>query len=308
MDDSPGKPVSGILPCMKITFLPLAAGAILLWGSLALIGSGLGHLPPLLMTGIALCIGGVLGLVRVRDWRVPAITACLGVGGIFGYHVLLFSAFQRAPVVEANLINYLWPLLIVILSPVILPAYRLRVHHLAGALLGLAGAMLIATGTSIHPDLRAFPGYLMAAAAALTWALYSLLTKRVPPFPSGAVGGFCLVSGLLALGTHALQHGLAGFSVIQAGDWPRLVLLGVGPMGAAFLLWDAALKRGDPRVIGSLSYLTPLLSTLALVLFGGRKITLISGIAMCLIVAGAAVGSMGSFAGRQAGPLPVARK
>jgi drug/metabolite transporter (DMT)-like permease len=250
------------------------------------------------MTGTALAIGGALGLVRVREWRVPLRTACLGIGGIFGYHVLLFSAFQRAPVVEANLVNYLWPLLIVVLSPVVLPAYRLRLNHVAGGLLGLAGAALIATGGSLHPDLSALPGYLLAAAAALTWALYSLLTKRVPPFPSGAVGGFCLLSGLLALGMYAIGHGAAGFAIIRTTDWPRLVLLGLGPMGAAFMLWDAALKRGDPRVIGSLSYLTPLLSTLALVIFGGQELATVSIVAMALIVAGAVVGSLGSMRNR----------
>jgi drug/metabolite transporter (DMT)-like permease len=279
---------------VKSSSLPLAGGAILLWGTFALLSSGLGHLPPLLMTGIALAIGGALGLARVREWRVPLATACLGVGGIFGYHILLFSAFQRAPLVEANLVNYLWPLLIVVLSPVVLPTFRLRPHHVAGGVLGIAGAALIVTGGSLHPDVAALPGYLLAAAAALTWALYSLLTKRVPRFPSGAVGGFCLASGLLALGTYLIGHGTAGFAVIRPADWPRLVMLGLGPMGAAFMLWDAALKGGDPRVIGSLSYLTPLLSTLALAAFGGRGMTAVSIIAMALIVAGAVVGSLGA--------------
>jgi drug/metabolite transporter (DMT)-like permease len=277
---------------VKASYLPFAAGAILLWGSLALLGSGLGSLPPLLTTGVALVIGGMLGLVRVRDWRVPLATACLGVGGIFGYHVLLFTAFRMAPVVEANLVNYLWPLLIVVLSPVVLPGYRLRPRHVIGGVLGVAGAALIVTGGSLHPDPASIPGCLLAAAAALTWALYSLLTKRVPPFPSGAVGGFCLVSGILALGTHLLTAGPAGFGGIGPADWVRLALMGIGPMGAAFMLWDAALKRGDPRVIGSLSYVTPLLSTGALILFGGRSMTPAAGIAMCLIVAGAAVGSV----------------
>jgi drug/metabolite transporter (DMT)-like permease len=276
----------------SVAFL-LAGGAILLWSSLALISSRLGHLPAILMTGIALTIGGALGIIRVKEWRVPPPTLLLGVGGIFGYHVMLFTAFQVSPIVEANLVNYLWPLLIVLLTPAILPGFGLKPRHVLGALLGLAGAALIATGGSIHPDLAALPGYLLAAAAALTWALYSLLTKRVAPFGSGAVGAFCLCAGLLSLALYFLQAGGGGFDVIQGSDWPFLLLLGIGPMGAAFFLWDAALKRGDTRIIGSLSYMTPLLSTLALTLIGGRPMSLLSGIAMALIVAGAAVGSLG---------------
>ncbi|HTP57965.1 MAG TPA: EamA family transporter, partial [Spirochaetia bacterium] len=88
----------------------LALGAILLWGFLALLGSQLSGLPPLLMTGMALTIGGIIGLLKVREWKVPLTTFLVGLAGIFGYHFLLFTAFRHAPTVEANLINYLWPL------------------------------------------------------------------------------------------------------------------------------------------------------------------------------------------------------
>ncbi len=277
---------------MSSTAFLLAGGAILLWSSLALISSQLGHLPAILMTGMALTIGGVLGIVRLKDWLVPIPTLLLGIGGIFGYHVMLFTAFRMSPIVEANLVNYLWPLLIVLLTPAVLPGFGLKMHNVLGAVMGMAGAALIATGGSIHPDLSALPGYLLAAAAALTWALYSLLTKRAPAFGSGAVGAFCLAAGLLSLALYFVQAGGSGFDVIRGSDWPFLLLLGIGPMGAAFFLWDAALKRGDTRIIGSLSYMTPLLSTLALTLIGGRTMSLLSGIAMGLIVAGAAVGSL----------------
>ena len=128
---------------------PFALSAILLWSFLALLGSRLVRLPPLLMTGVALSIGGTIGLIRVREWKVPLKTLCVGVGGIFGYHFLLFTAFRHAPTVEANLINYLWPLLIVLLSPVVLSGYGLGLRHVLGALAGLAGAALIVTGGSL---------------------------------------------------------------------------------------------------------------------------------------------------------------
>ena len=132
-----------------------------------------------------------------------------------------------------------------------------------------------------------------AVGAAFVWSSYSLLTKRVRPFGTGAVGGFCLASGLLALALHALAA--PATPAVSPRDWLFLVLLGLGPMGLAFYTWDAAMKRGDPRVIGALAYLTPLLSTLVLVLFGGRRLTALSGCAMGLIVAGAVVGSLDLF-------------
>ncbi len=270
----------------------LAFAAILLWSTLALLGSRLVHLPPFLLLGCALGLSGLISAARPRAWRVPLRTLAVGVGGIFGYHFLYFRAFALAPAVEANLINYLWPLLIVLLSPLVLRGVRLRPWHLAGALLGLAGAGLIVSGGRLSLRTEYLPGYLCAAGAAFTWALYSLLTRRLPPFPTDSVAAFCAAGSLLALGFHALSGGsFAVLAALPAQDWLLLGLIGLGPMGAAFFFWDAALKRGDPRVIGSLAYLTPLLSTLNLVLLAGQKLTPLSLAAMALIVGGAVIGS-----------------
>lgn len=268
-----------------------AFSAILLWSTLALIGARMAHVPPMLLLAAALAPAGLFSLFRRRAWRIPLRTLAVGVGGIFGYHYLYFRAFALAPAVEANLINYLWPLLIVVLSPLILPAFRLRPRHLLAAMLGLAGAALIVTGGRFSLQSAALPGYLCAAGAALTWALYSLLTKRLPPFPTESVGAFCAVGSLLALAAHLASGGTT--QSLLPGDVFYLLLAGLGPMGAAFFLWDAALKRGDPRAIGSLAYLTPLLSTLNLVLFAGQRLTPLSFAAMLLIVTGAVLGSLG---------------
>jgi drug/metabolite transporter (DMT)-like permease len=228
---------------------------------------------------------------------VPPLTFAMGVGGIFGAHALFFTALRLAPAVEVNLLQYLWPLLIVVLSPLYLGT-RLAPHHLAGGVLGLAGAALVLSGGKFSLDLAHLPGYLLAVCTAFVWASYSLLTKRVRPFPTGAVGGFCLASGLLSLGLHGLMrlaHADQPGPAISPRDWLFMVLLGLGPMGIAFYSWDAAMKRGDPRVIGALAYLTPLLSTLLLVLAGGGRFTPLAGCAMGLIVAGAVVGSLGMF-------------
>jgi drug/metabolite transporter (DMT)-like permease len=273
----------------------LALAAIFVWSSLALLNSRVNAIPPFLAVGVALCVGGLVGLVKAREWRVPPRTFAIGVGGIFGYHALLFVAFRLAPAVEVNLINYLWPLLIVVLSPAFLKGFALGPRHVAGALLGFAGALLVVSGGRLSADAASLPGYLLAAAAALAWACYSLLTKRLPPFSTGAVGGFCLVSGLLSLGVFALERAVsraAPMPPLSGPDWLFLLLLGLGPMGGAFYAWDAALKRGDPRVIGALSYLTPLLSTLNLVMLGGKRLSPVAAVAMSLIVAGAAVGSL----------------
>ena len=285
----------GLRPGRTLPPALLALGAIALWGTLAALGVALAHLPPFLLTGLALCVGGLLALplsrFEVSRWRVPLPTLALGVGGLFGFHFLLFMALRLAPPVQANLINYLWPLFMVLLSPWLLPGMRLQAVHIAAALLGFAGAALVILGDPAGAGQQAGGwswGYLLALLSALVWASYSLLTRRVPHFPTAAIGGFALLSGLLSLLCHAL---LEPAVALTGRDMLLIGALGLGPMGAAFFLWDMALKRGDTRQIGILSYLTPLASTGMLVLVGDRAFTWNIGLAALMIVGAALLGT-----------------
>jgi drug/metabolite transporter (DMT)-like permease len=269
----------------------LALGAIALWATLATLGVSLSHVPPFLLTGLALLIGSIVALplsrFDFRQWRVPPATLTLGIYGLFGYHFLLFTAFRHAPPVEANLVNYLWPLGIVVMAPLFLPGVRLGLVHVLAALLGFGGAALVILGGRSLKGGFAW-GYLPALGAAFVWASYSLMTKRVRPFPTAAIGLFGLVSGLLSLACHALMESAV---TLSARDWGLITLMGLGPLGAAFFLWDAALKRGDARHIGLLSFLTPLLSTLLLLAVRGERPSATVGIAAAMIVGGAVLGT-----------------
>src|SRR5450755_865604 len=152
---------------MSATFLAL--GAIALWATLASLGGALARVPPFLLTGLALVIGSMPAWPLARQWRVPASTLALGVYGLFGFHFLLFIALRHAPPVEANLVNYLWPLLIVVLAPALLPAMPLRPMHVGAALVGFAGAALAIVGGRELPGTFAW-GYVPALGSAFIWA------------------------------------------------------------------------------------------------------------------------------------------
>jgi drug/metabolite transporter (DMT)-like permease len=269
-----------------------ALGAIASWAMLAALGVALRHVPPFLLTGIALVVGSIptwpLVARRPDLWNIPLPTLALGVVGLFGFHFLLFLALRTAPPVQANLVNYLWPLFIVVLAPVLLPGMGLRPIHVFAALLGFAGAAVAILGRSTQLDGAWSWGYLLALGSALIWACYSLLTRRVPPFPTVAVGLFGLVSGILSLLCHAV---LEPATALGARDWMLLMLAGLGPLGTAFLLWDKALKLGDPRQIGILSYLTPLSSTAVLMLTGAGPFSWSIALAAAMIISAAILGT-----------------
>ncbi|MBE7941495.1 MULTISPECIES: DMT family transporter [Ramlibacter] len=264
-----------------------ALGAIGLWATLATLGVWLSHVPPFLLTGLALLVGSVPAWPLARQWRVPPSTLALGLYGLFGYHFLLFIALRSAPAVEANLVNYLWPLGIVVLAPLFLPGLRLRAVHVLAALAGFGGAALAILGGGASGGGWSW-GYLAAAASAFMWSSYSLMTRRVAPFPTAAIGLFGLVSGLLALACHAWLEPPASLS---GRDLLLIAVMGLGPLGAAFFLWDKALKLGDPRQVGVLSYITPLASTLLLLLATGRPLRWNVAAAAVLIIGAAVAGT-----------------
>ncbi|MDE1953285.1 MAG: DMT family transporter [Betaproteobacteria bacterium] len=267
-----------------------ALGAIALWATLATLGVQLARVPPFLLTGLALVVGSIPAWPFWRQWRrVRPVALALGVYGLFGFHFLLFIALRHAPPVQANLVNYLWPLLIVVLAPLLLPGTRLRPVHIGAAVVGFAGAAIaIVGGRGLHGGFAW--GYVPAWGSACIWATFSLGSRRLAQqgrgFPTAAIGLFALLSGLLALACHAALEPAVQLTVPEL---MRIAVLGLGPLGAAFYLWDRALKLGDPRTLGVLSYLTPLASTALLVWATSRPFTGSLGLAALLIVGSALV-------------------
>mgnify|MGYP000582557806 CR=1 FL=1 len=220
------------------------------------------------LTGAALVIGGLIMAPGYRSWRVPLRTFTVGTGALFFYHAALFIAFQWAPAVSGNLVNYLWPLLIVVLAPLIQPGQRLSGRTVLAALLGFAGAAFAIIGEQkLHFASREIFGYALALCAALIWSSYSLVLRRLPAFPDAAVGGFNIAAGILSLAVSALFEPIPA---LQMHDYLLLIAIGAGPLGIAFLFWHRAAVTLPPRKLGILSFLTPVLSTTALLLSTGK--------------------------------------
>jgi len=134
------------------------------------------------------------------------------------------------------------------------------------------------------------PGYLMALGSAVTWAVYSVLARRLAAVPTGAVAGFCAATAVLA----ALGHLVFEASVMpDAAVLATVLVLGIGPVGAAFFLWDLGMKRGDPLLLGTLAYATPVVSTLLLAAGGFADLTPVLVVAAALVALGGVLAAQG---------------
>jgi len=282
---------------MTSTAVATATGAVsvVLWGTLALLtrltGGAIPEFQLMAMTfGIAFVLMALRwfrhGHTGIRYLRQPLAAWCIGIGGLFGYHFAYFKAMTLAPAVEVSLLAYLWPLLIVLMSA-LLPGESLRRRHIAGALLALSGCWLLVGSGSEGFAADYLDGYLVALACAFIWSGYSVLSRRVSAVPTDAVGWFCGVTALLALGCHLLWEE----TVWPAGwrQWAGVVGLGLGPVGIAFFTWDYGVKHGNIQLLGTLAYAAPLISVLLLLLAGYGEPTATLALASILIVAGSLV-------------------
>ncbi len=128
-------------------------------------------------------------------------------------------------------------------------------------------------------------GYAAALGCAVIWSSYSVLSRTQGEVPTEAVTGFCLATALLSALCHLLfEQPVWGQSLTQ---WLCIIGLGLGPVGAAFFLWDRGMKQGDIRLLGTASYAAPVISTILLVIFGFAAPHWTLALACLLIVGGA---------------------
>lgn len=288
---------------------PNVAGiaSILMWSLLAFLVAGSGNVPPFLLLGLTFVIATCVGLARwffkrpdFSKLKIPLSAWIVGIGGLFGYHYFFYVALQNAPVAEANIINYLWPLFIVLGSS-FLPGEKLRSAHIIGAVFGFAGAALLVgkgifSADAVNQSLL-YPnigyGYFAAVMCGLLWSSYSVLSRALKKVPTDAVVFYCFVTAVLAF----IAHGLTEVTIWPQSiwQWGGVLAMGLMPVGGAFYTWDYAMKHGNIQLLGSLCYFIPVLSTCLLVATGTAALTWQLGVATALVTTGALIASQKKF-------------
>ena len=293
-------------------------GAILIWStSVALVRSISEQVGPLAGAAAVHLIGGIFSfgfflyrskgsLLPLR--RLPA-NYLLGCGSLFIFYMLaLYTAVGMAAgrhqVLEIGLLNYLWPALTILFSLLLLDK-KSKATLIPGTLLALWGVFLVLTAgqsisvTSVVGNLAGNPAaYALGLAAAVSWGLYSNLTRRWGGAEArGGVEFFILATGIVFL-LLAWWRGEGRPWTWRAGG--EVAFLGLAT-ALAYILWDLAMRKGDIVFVAACSYFTPLLSTFLCCLYldiaAGVNLWLGCG----LIVAGSILSWM-SVSDREARP------
>lgn len=274
----------------------LGAAAILSWGSLGALGALSAGMPPYFVLGICFAIATAMGAAAcvIMDLRpAPLLSAetLLSAALIGSYHLVYFQAFHHAAAIPVSLINYLWPAFLIVIGNLF---FRLGSgwRGYLGAALGFLGvAVLIGDGASF--DAGDGLGYGLALLGAMLWASYSNLRRQARHEGIGAMVSICLLASLFCFAM-ALVFGEGRVDLTQR-NIAILALLGIGPAGGAFFLWDYGMRHGDAALLGVLSYSAPVLSTVLMVALGLGTASWRMAAAVALITLGGIVVQRGGL-------------
>jgi len=268
--------------------------AIGLWGTLALLGVITADIPAFQLLSLCFAISAMIVVIKRVIIKKPVFSKptltktqwLVGIVGLFGFHFCYFMALKFAPVIEVSLIVYLWPLLLAIL----VANKQNRLRALIGGCLGFIGIAFIIVGNgelTLNNEYRI--GYLLAAICAIIWGCYSWFLSTSNNEVED-IGWLSVAVAILAFIAHwQLETSNWSFSL---SEWAGILLLGLGPVGGAFYLWDVSLKNGNKQLLASLSFSTPLISSVILAIAGFNNWSVNIVIALTLILLGAVIANM----------------
>jgi drug/metabolite transporter (DMT)-like permease len=259
---------------------------ILLWSTLAVLAVQVKSLPSLFTLGVSITIGSIYGFLFFKKLNTSIKAVIISTTSYFLYHFFLYESFKHAPVIEANTIQYLWPLLIIVIGTFLTPQEKFNKNFfisLSGSIFALffIGRNFISSFNTSEGHLY---GYSLAFLAAVTWSLFSVISKQDSNFNGKSVSIGCFSAGILSL-LSSFFYNEVNFTSITFKESATLIVIGLGPFGLAFYFWDKATKIISTRIIGISSLTIPILSNVFLFIFTGERIKndfLIAGVIITL--------------------------
>lgn len=200
----------------------------------------------------------------------------------FLYYLVLLNAYNGLPAQIAMVVNYLWPVVLVLLAVPIL-GQKLTPGGLAGTMISFLGVVLLALLGQRSFEFQLFP-LILAFFSTVVWAVYWLLNTRSTG-DTNSVLLMCFAFGTLYLAVFGAVSGQ--HFIPRAASVPWLLYIGVFEMGITYLLWNTALKRApSASSVGNLIFLAPFLALVPISLVVGEGIRISTVAGLLLVVGG----------------------
>lgn len=271
--------------------------AVLIWSLAAPVVASAVGIDPFLYVALGDGIGAVLFLAMWVSLRqnpllelrtIPVWFYGLGLIGISVHNLTWVAALQQSPPLEGTLIIYTWPLLVIAFTTISL-RQKFRWYHVAAGLLGLAGIAVLLMGRGLtFGSLRLMPGHFWAVVSALSWGVFSAVSARFRYQSSNFLGVVFFFSALI--------NGCLWWSLgAQPAPTQSLWIAGTAAIffTLAYALWDHGMKHGNAQLIGAVSFLTPVLAAVYLVLLGKADLTIYLLVSLVLVVSGIGIAKYG---------------
>lgn len=246
-------------------------GALLMWSCYALMVTFLNDIPTFELLTIVFLGGFLIMAVRLTirgEWnkiKQPWLIWLVGIGGIIGNDMANIAALKAAPPIQVTLINYLWPMLVVVLAS-FLPTEHFTKKHFISSIIGLMGIYILVThGQGLAGfNWTYLKGYVLAFSGSLIWAIYCVISRYHSQTPIEMLGMYFGVGVIISLISHFSYENTIFPSSLQ---WLILAAMVLTTSGVAYYCWDYGCKKGDVKLLSILTYGNPVISTLVLIAF-----------------------------------------
>lgn len=270
--------------------------ALLFWSMAAVLTTQLKNIPLFEILSIVMSISFLMTAAKLTiqdQWnkiKQPIILWVIGIIGVYGNNLFYVTAFKYAPPAQVDLINYFWPILIVIFAG-LLPNEKFSLKYILASIFGLCGVFVLIIGhhgtMSFHTSY--LKGYFFAFMDAIVWSAYTLTSRYYYKTPMEMVGMYCGIGAVISIISHFhFEH----FISPSGKEWFCLIAMGLTTQGFAYFLWDYGVKHGDFKLLGVLSYANPIISVGMLVMLGMAHTSFALVIACLLVTLGGLIGGV----------------
>lgn len=208
----------------------------------------------------------------------------MGFVGIYLYYILLYGSFSLAPAGQVNVVNYLWPIFIIIFS-IFLLKEKFNFYTFFAIVLSFLGAILAFTKGNLSAFSNQFAtGYFLATLGAICYGLFSVFGKKFEYEKFNSMLVYYLSATILIIPTTIIMSGIVfpkSLVTIVA-----ILILGGILNSIAFVFWFKALKLGDTHKTANLIYVVPFLAMIWTYFLNREPFSLFSIIGLVLIISG----------------------